>query len=383
MVNSTFNKVFKDHILAMTTGVFLANFAFFLACLTLIFIGSNASASCSAPGSPLQAIRALPGIPGNDGVPGTPGPKGEPGVPGLNGAEGPPGPPGAISDAVIEQLRRDILLEVKRELNLSNSNRCPATSCKEIYDCDPTAPSGIYSLNTTAGPLQVYCKMNTTNCGNITGGWMRAAYINMTDQNSTCPQGLTYTSVDSTRMCARSHCCYDRCSTVTFPANGVPYTKVCGRARGYQYSATSSFYGYHIRSQNTLDSAYVEGLSVTHGNPRKHIWTFAAERSKDFNYANGNCPCAAFPSSPPAPPFVGDNYFCESGNTGQFENQWYLDDPLWDSQGCASGSTCCDRGGPWFSTTLNQVVSDDIEMRMCFSFPDYNIGVEQLEIYTY
>ena len=364
-------------------AAFFSKFLLFTISFTVLVTGSEAAESCSATGSPLQAIRALPGIPGNDGVPGTPGPRGEPGAPGLNGTEGPPGPPGTVSDEVIEQLRRDILLEVKRELNLSNSNRCPATSCKEIYDCDPTAPSGIYSLNTTAGPLQVYCKMNTTNCGNITGGWMRAAYINMTDQNSTCPQGLTYTSVDSTRMCARSHCCYDRCSTVTFPANEVPYTKVCGRARGYQYSATSSFYGYHIRSQNTLDSAYVEGLSVTHGNPRKHIWTFAAERSKDFNYANGNCPCAAFSSSPPAPPFVGDNYFCESGNTGQFENQWYLDDPLWDSQGCASGSTCCDRGGPWFSTSLNQVVSDDIEMRMCFSFPEHNIGVEQFEIYTY
>ena len=83
---------------------------------------------------------------------------------------------------------------------------------------------------------------------------------------------------------------------------------------------------------------------------------------------------------------MGENVFCESGNSGTWESQWYLDDPLWDSQGCASGSTCCDRGGPWFTTTLSQVVSDDIEVRMCSyyaSLSTENIGVDELEIYIY
>ena len=65
---------------------------------------------------------------------------------------------------------------------------------------------------------------------------------------------------------------------------------------------------------------------------------------------------------------------------------WYLDDLLWDSQGCAGNSTCCDRGGPWFTTTLSKEVSDDIEVRMCFnsdSVTNEDIGVEQLEIYVY
>ena len=63
---------------------------------------------------------------------------------------------------------------------------------------------------------------------------------------------------------------------------------------------------------------------------------------------------------------------------------WYLTDPLWDSLGCASGSTCCDRGGPWFTTTLSQEVNDDIEVRMCQEYASAaheNIGVEQLEIF--
>ena len=142
---------------------------------------------------------------------------------------------------------------------------------------------------------------------------------------------------------------------------------MCGRALGYQYGHPDAFNG------GSIDSHYVEGLSVTHGTPRNHIWTFAAGLSK-----GSSCPCA---SSYPAPSFVGEKYFCESGNSGVVQSQWYLDDPLWDSQGCAATSTCCDRGGPWFTTTLSEEVSDDIEVRWCSSVSSEEGGVEQLEIY--
>ena len=60
-----------------------------------------------------------------------------------------------------------------------------------------------------------------------------------------------------------------------------------------------------------------QGLSVTYGSPRSHIWTFAAGLSKVYNYTlysrSGycNCPCALY-SGAPAPSYVGDNFFCES-----------------------------------------------------------------------
>ena len=266
-----------------------------------------------------------------------------------------------------------------------------ATSCKELYQCNPALPSGYYNITTPQGVERVYCVMNTTNCGNITGGWMRVAYIDMTNESNTCPQGLNYTVVYTTRICTRSHINAQGCSSVTFPAHGVPYTKACGRARGYQYHATPGFEGYQGRGQTTLDSAYVSGLSVTYGSPRSHIWTFAAGYSKDHYFSNDccNCPCASPYPGPAAPSFVGENLFCETGNSGPVERQWFLDDPLWDSQGCASGSTCCDCGGPWFTTTLSQEVRDDIEVRMCTyhdftSFPDVeNLGVDELEIFIY
>ena len=214
---------------------------------------------------------------------------------------------------------------------------------------------------------------------------MRVAYIDMTDENNTCPQGLNYTVVSSTRMCTRSHTGYFNCSSVTFPTHGIAYTKVCGRARGYQYHASHAFNHYHFTGRTTLDSVYVSGLSMTHGHLHNHLWTFAAGYSKVLNHHRVKCPCASPYPGPAAPPFVGDNYFCETGTIEEPKAVWYLDDPLWDSQGCASGSTCCDRGGPWFTTTLSQEASNDIEMRMCLTFPISleNIGVDQLEIFVY
>ena len=318
-------------------------------------------------------LRGYPGLPGPIGPQGHPGlvsAHGPHGPPGLAGPRGRPGPPGVsvvnLTDAQYEQIKEELLQDVPKHCELP-------TSCKNLYQCNPALPSGYYNIVTLQGVEKVYCEMDTANCGNITGGWMRAAYINMTNENNSCPRGLTYTVASTIRMCTRSHSSAG-CASVTFPTHGVPYTKVCGRAHGYPEA-------FFIHSQ-TIEGYYVDGLSVTNGKPRNHIWTFAAGVSKDYSYGCCSCPCA-IQQGRAAPSFVGENVFCESGNTGRWEDQWYLDDPLWDSQGCLVGSTCCDRGGPWFTTTLNYTASDDIEVRMCLRNGGLNIGVEQLEIYTY
>ena len=341
--------------------------------------GHNGRDGTAGPPGP-QGPAGLNGSNGQQGMKGDRGEQGQVGAPGLdgrNGLDGTPGPPGTVPDAVIEQLREDILRQLLICTEISATSQTnPASSCEEIYQCSPTAPSGYYWVrNATGGATQVFCEMNTNNCGNITGGWMRAAYINMTDAANSCPVGLTYYTQNSTRICSSS-ISSGGCTSINFPTFGVPFTKVCGRALGYQYGHTDAF----GTGNRFIDSYYVEGLSVTHGTPRNHIWTFAAGYSKNYSLG-GNCPCASPYHGTAAPSFVGEKYFCESGNTGPWESQWYLDDPLWDSQGCAANSTCCDRGGPWFATTLSQATSDDIEVRWCTSQHDEECGVEQLEIY--
>ena len=254
-------------------------------------------------------LPTLPGLPGKDGRPGHNGTDGEQGAPGPqgptgpsgpqgptgpSGPQGPTGPPGALNYTERQQMKEEILATVREEMSMQNCCNllCEwfATSCKELYQCNPALPSGYYNITTPQGVERVYCKMNTSNCGNITGGWMRAAYIDLTDENNTCPQGLTYAVVDSTRMCTRSHTSSIDCSSLTFPTHGVPYTKVCGRARGYQYYAPPAFYNFHYRSQTTVDSAYVSGLSVTYGSPRSHIWTFAAGIPRTTALTTGTAP---------------------------------------------------------------------------------------------
>ena len=76
---------------------------------------------------------------------------------------------------------------------------------------------------------------------------------------------------------------------------------------------------FMINSYLLMSLIYVDGVSVTYGDLRKHIWTFASGISETIvaAFPTRSCPCTLNgtgiqPQQPPA--FVGDNYFCESGN---------------------------------------------------------------------
>ena len=103
-------------------------------------------------------VQGMKGDPGEQGPAGSDGRDGVDGAPGRNGTDGLPGPPGTISEAVIEQLRADILEDVRKLLlckGIRETN--PASSCMEVYQCNSTAPSGYYWVSTTTTVLQVYC----------------------------------------------------------------------------------------------------------------------------------------------------------------------------------------------------------------------------------
>ena len=129
---------------------------------------------------------------------------------------------------------------------------------------------------------------------------------------------------------------------------------------------------------------YVDGFSITYGSPRKHLWTYAGGVSDNANYPSWNCPCAKYPG--PSPPvFVENNYYCESGNSGGLNfRPIYVNDPLWDGEGCGTGNNCCAQPGmPWFCRTLPQEVEGDIEVRLCANqaYYDEDMFLELLEIY--
>ena len=226
-------------------------------------------------------------------------------------------------------------------------------------------------------------------CGS-TWGWRRAVYLDMTDPSTNCPSGWQLTGY-SKRTCGRSSSSRLACDSVFFPVSGGPYSQVCGRIRAYQYGAPEAFSAYNHRGQTTINSAYVGGVAVMYGSPRQHIWTFANEAwENDSRHRVYNCPCDTN-GVIPVPPFVGENYFCESGYLWPgYQNitDWtrlHYNDTLWDGRDCHSTSTCCSlHNPPYFTKTLNQTTTDDLELRMClYETGTYaDVAVELVELYV-
>ena len=89
----------------------------------------------------------------------------------------------------------DIQQVVNQLLDLQNAsslfNSILPVSCKDIKAVLPNSPTGYYHVN--SGPI--YCNMDTL-C-NVTGGWTRLAYLDMTDATQNCPSSLRYYNIVS------------------------------------------------------------------------------------------------------------------------------------------------------------------------------------------
>ena len=200
-------------------------------------------------------------------------------------------------------------------------------------------------------------------CGG-TGGWRRVVYLNMTDPNTNCPTGWNFTTY-SKITCGKGSTSSLSCDSVFFLVSGGDYTSMCGSIRAYQYSRVDAFEAYHIRRVTTIEGAYVAGVSLTHGSPRQHIWTFAAGASEAQPNLEDVCPCDASINIT-IPPFVGGDYFCESGVNSGSTTGFHPNDPLWDGEGCSSSSSCCSfNNPPYFTKQLPSPTSDPIEARLC------------------
>ena len=165
---------------------------------------------------------------------------------------------------------------------------------------------------------------------------------------------------------------------------------MCGRVIGYQVASPDGF-GTEIM-RPSIDQIYVDGISITHGSPRKHIWTYAGGFTDIRDWFN-TCQCMAsaetlFKTTSP-PSFVGDNYYCESANSEYASSGWdsiiFRNDILWDGEQCENEGSCCTtKSPPWFSVELSNPTTDDIEVRICGdeSTENEDTPIELLEIYV-
>ena len=254
--------------------------------------------------------------------------------------------------------------------------------CDKIEKHDNQITTELMRMNQTL-TREVFYNTEKT-CGG-TWGWRRAVYLDMTDPNTNCPSGWQLTGY-SKRTCGRANSSRLSCDSVFFSVSGGPYSQVCGRIRAYQWGLPDAFLGYNYDGQTTIDSTYVSGVAVMYGSPRQHIWTFA-NGAWENGVSFSNCPCD-ISSSTSVPPFVGENYFCESGyvsGSGLPPLTFHSNDTLWDGRDCHSTSTCCSlHNPPYFTKTINQTTTDDLELRMCLhDSANYdNIAVELVELYV-
>ena len=295
-------------------------------------------------------------------------------------------PPDALRQTSQTEMAQNIgtLLRSNIICQLARTQTTPAASCSAI---STSCPSGYYWVSSSNGSaVQMYCDMDRV-CGcNSTGGWTRVAYLNTTDTSQQCP-GAWRLITTPRRTCGRSTNAAS-CDSAIFPSNGIRYSHICGRVIGYQDRSPDAFSYYLSSDPPTIDGYYLDGVSVTHGTPgsRQHIWSFAAAVGNQFT--SNNCPCD---SGAGAPSFVGQDYFCETGNDNEAEDyEWvglfFADDPLWDGQDCGTDHTCeCTLNNPpWFCKQLPQVTTDDIEVRICGDSGHTNedTPVELIELYV-
>uniref|UniRef100_A0A1X7T6N9 Fibrinogen C-terminal domain-containing protein n=1 Tax=Amphimedon queenslandica TaxID=400682 RepID=A0A1X7T6N9_AMPQE len=136
-------------------------------------------------------------------------------------------------------------------------------------------------------------------------------------------------------------------------------------------------------------------IIITHGSPRQHVWTLMAGLNEASYYSitndgRYNCPCSqGSPQNSTLQSFIGNNYFCESGNPatdGTWQQSLYTSDPLWDGEGCGSldGNCCTSRPSlPWFNKILSRNTTDFLELRVCgeSGTADEDVPVSYYEFY--
>ena len=148
------------------------------------------------------------------------------------------------------------------------------------------------------------------------------------------------------------------CSSVTFSSYSISFSHICGRIVGYQDGSPDAFAAF-AAGFNRIEDPYVDGVVITRGTEKEHVWTFAVSVEELFS-VESVCPCTNSQSTQPIPSFVGEDYFCETGSiSGGSPGVFYFDDPLWDGEGCGTGSTCCElilNGPPFFCLSLQLMI---------------------------
>ena len=234
---------------------------------------------------------------------------------------------------------------------------CPSTDILESARSN-LSEAILQSLPTSEPP--------TIPCGGA--GWRPVTDLDMADPSQSCPSPWAE-SLTPARSCVRS-VTPAGCEGVSFNVSGGTYSNVCGRVLGYASGSPDAFADFEGLGNGSIDNPYVDGVSVTYGSPRQHIWTFGAGHGGEFR-----CPCdnTDRAQAPLPPSFAGDNYFCDGEDNGA----------LWDAMDCTT-DCCTFNSPPYFTVTLPAPTSDNIEVRICLdqAIIDESVSLAELQLFV-
>ena len=220
-------------------------------------------------------------------------------------------------------------------------------------------------------------------CGGV--GWTRVVKVDYTDPSVDCP-GDSQKDIYESGGCSSGQSEAVTFILLTYPVNGQLYNEVCGKVSAFSVNVPEAFLA-SAGGDTTIDDAYVDGISLTHGSsPRTHIWTFAAADAEDPTATASvvlrtQCPCDG---GTPAPDFVQGDYFCEAGVEESTEDGLNGDDVLWDGEDCTTELCCTLNTPPYFYSFLDTPTTDDIDARVMVSSSSLsydNIVLTAVELY--
>ena len=222
-------------------------------------------------------------------------------------------------------------------------------------------------------------------CGE--GLWRQVADLDVTRGDTTCPGEWEFATSPRTG-CTKPDNNVGGCSVATFStSNTLDYSRVCGRITGRSEDFPNGFRRIDAFTANTeVDGVtLVDGVTITHDSPIRHIWTFAA--NFEPTVFEVGCPCnTGFtrPMNTLAVDFAQGNYFCDYSRANEASPNG--DRQLWTDD-CAeifdNVPACCNFGNPpYFSMTLTPT-TDDIDVWICTDRNSVeSVFVESMELYV-
>ena len=259
----------------------------------------------------------------------------------------------------------------------------PANSCREIFEAigqEAGRRNAFYYIQTGDGPQEMYCNMEDEHCG--MRGWLLVGDVDASA--GACPEnfrldeapgGVKVCRGETPRTGSDPRTRY----LMTFPVNGLSFSKVTGFVEAYQFGTPDAF--------STQDAYDMDGITFYYGNSatRYTLWSYAA------GTGDSSCPCSTFPGDPPPSHLGNYHYYCDSGNPApcDYDYKWYMDKVLWSGSGCPRPSinTCCDNPNlPYFCEHNAQHASKTNKFMAEVGFNEdrdnEDIGITRLQIYV-